>query len=127
MLLQVSFGYTLTVTNGNETIEREVEANTQVTVGLSNRAPAEYTVTKGTVTLNKKGNRRRFTMPAEDVDISITPTGGNGGGGEATTATVTYDANGGSFTSGTTNALTYTLPAGSEVKTSKTTHHVAPL
>jgi len=72
LLLNVSFGYTLTVTyNGSQTV-REVEGGRDVIVGLSSRDNANYTVDTGNAILEVHGNRRQFVMPEGNVGITIT-------------------------------------------------------
>jgi len=73
MLLQVSFGHTLTITYNGDVTTREVEANEVVTFGLSSREEANYVVDSNNAILGVYGNRRQFVMPEGNVDISIMP------------------------------------------------------
>lgn len=62
LLLNVGFGYTLTIHTENGTTTRELEAGKIVTVGLSDRSPASYKVDSKNTLLQLFGNRRRLVM-----------------------------------------------------------------
>ncbi|MBP3284458.1 MAG: InlB B-repeat-containing protein [Clostridia bacterium] len=71
LLLSTSFGYTLTINTERGITTREVEAEKNITVGLSDRAPAKYVVNSENVVLRIFGNRRQLVMPTGNVDISV--------------------------------------------------------
>ena len=73
LMFNISLGYTLTVNTARGTTTRDVASDRMVTVGLSDRSPAKYVVNTANAILKVFGNRRQFVMPAEAVDISITP------------------------------------------------------
>jgi len=91
LMLNVSFGYTLTITYNGEITTREVEANEVVTFGLSSREEANYVVDSNNAILGVYGNRRQFVMPAGNVNITI----GNQDE-EEVTYTVSFNTDGGS-------------------------------
>jgi len=71
LLLNVSFGYTLTITFNAKETTSEVEGGQTVTFGLSSRKKANYVVDRNNATLRVYGNRRQFVMPEANVDISV--------------------------------------------------------
>jgi len=108
MMIQTSYGFTLRFDNGLVRTILTVSEGERVRLGLTNGEGFGYVVNSGDANLEAVGNYLYFNMPGENVDISIA-----GEVEESTKRTIIYNANGGSFTNGTTNTVTYTLPSGS--------------
>jgi len=87
LLMEVAFGYTLTLNYESQTITKEVDAGRDVIVGFPNRSWMTSVVNKGNVVLKLFGTRCHFVMPAEDVEITFKA---------IQTYTVSFESNGGS-------------------------------
>ncbi|MBP3285200.1 MAG: InlB B-repeat-containing protein [Clostridia bacterium] len=71
VLFSVAMGYTLTIHEESRVVTEEVSEGETVTIGLPDRSRAKYTVNQGNPLLRDFGNRCKFIMPAENVEITI--------------------------------------------------------